>query len=244
GLVVGVSLYMHMWALAIFGYLVLATWAQHARVAKAAEPLKLAGLPDDPAALDEAQRRTLYAATWATFAPLTQQKIRGNARAQAFWMEQLYQRAILRAPSWLATVAVLALWAGGIGLSLVTLLPFVHRTVTWQVFRGDTFHVDVPQQGRVLKQDATYWAYTDDHSLFGIRHQRLANPATDYVGEVEAKLDAKPTGTPHEFTKDIKGHAMRMRVIAPGADRIGYILEAWPDDDIGLHFLDSFVPSP
>lgn len=244
GLLVAVSLYLEMWALAFFGYLVLVTWAQYARVARAGEALKTADLPEDPAALDEAQRRTLYEATWTTFAPLTQQKIRGKPRAQAFWMEQVHQRAILRAPSWLATLSVLALWAGGIGLALYTVVPLVHHTVTWQAYQGTSFHVDIPNDGRVLKDTATYWAYTDDHSLFGIRHQLLANAATDYVTEVEAKLDATPTDRPHEFVKDIKGKQMRMRVIAPGADRIGYILEAWPDNDVGRHFLDSFTPSP
>ena len=245
-IVVGVSLYMHFWALAFFGYLLLATWSHTRRVLAAAEPLKSQGLPEDPAQLDETQQRMLYLTAWNTLPPAWQMKWRGKPAPQANVMDQLHQRAIQRPPSWAASGGVLALWVGGIALAIVTLMPLRNRTASWHVYRGPSFTVEIPDRARVIKDKPTYLSFSDDESLLGIRYQTLQNPDTDYVSEVESKLspDAKPAGRPHEFLLPVKDHVLRMRVIAPGADRVGYILEAWPDDAIGIHFLDSFHAAP
>lgn len=254
-LVVGVSLYLHLWALAFFAYVALVTLPQTVRLLAAAEPLKTAGLPEDPAKLDESQLRVLHTTVWNTFTPQVKTRIRSKPAPQASWMEAFHQRAILRAPSWLATSAVLAMWAGGTALAAITLLPGVqrlatagaaHHVDTWRAYRGSWFTVDIPDGARVIADKPTYLAFTDDQSVVGVRYQTLQNPDTDYVAAIEAQLHktAQPASRPHDFIVMVKGQPMRLRVqppvVSPNGDRIGYTLEAWPDDDAGMHFLESF----
>lgn len=168
-LVVGVSLFYHLWALAFVGYLLLVTWPHRARVLKAAVGLRT--LPEDPAQLDDAQQRTLHTTMWSILPANWQARWRGKPQLQADAMTQLHERAVMQPPTWTATLAVLTLWAGALALAFVVVKPVLaRRHLPWQVFtdEGAGWTVEMPGDVRLLKRSDAMTTYRDDHGMFAI----------------------------------------------------------------------------
>lgn len=111
--VVVASLYLRFWALAAVGYLLLVGLPHRARLLAGAAKLRPLGWPDDPAALDEAQQRTLFRVAWDSLPDDWRARWRGKPRAQANMMEQMLTRATERPPSVLVSFGVFALWLAG-----------------------------------------------------------------------------------------------------------------------------------
>ncbi|MEO8550025.1 MAG: site-2 protease family protein [Kofleriaceae bacterium] len=246
-LVVGVSLYYHQYVLAFVGYVLLATWPHRARVLKAAEQLR--DLPADPARLDDDQQRTLHATMWSILPPNWQARWRGKPRPQANVMTQLHDRAVMRPPSWAATSAVLALWAGAMVLAFSVLRPvFAHRDVPWQPISDDAaaFTAELPNDVALVKRTDTMVTYRDDYGLFAIEYMALPTGG-DFVEMgrtvVAPKLHLELDGAAEAVGRTPDGHPERVKFVA-GDNGLGYILHASPDNAAAVRFFESFHATP
>jgi len=144
--VVVASLYFRFWVLAAVGYLLLVGLPHTARLLAGAAKLRPLGWPDDPAALDEAQQRTLFRAAWDSLPDNWRARWRGKARAQADMMEQMLTRATERPPSVLASLGVFALWLAGAALVVSGSIAAVNSPPHWRHHDNPAaaFSIDLP----------------------------------------------------------------------------------------------------
>lgn len=111
------ALWARFYVLAAIGGVMILGFGQRRRVLEAAQRLRGDALPEDPAALDDGQQRTLHRAMWAALPASWHARWRGNAPAQAAMMGQILERATQRPASGRATVAALGAWLVALALA-------------------------------------------------------------------------------------------------------------------------------
>jgi Zn-dependent protease len=252
--VVAASLYWHFWVLAVFGYLLIITLPERAKLLRAATTLGRIGLPEDPAALDEAQQRTLYRAMWDSVPATWNRQWRGKPQLQADRMEAVLRRASERPPSVLASLGIAGLWFAGLALVVVGAIAVVqspHAPLPWQRYESATapFAVDMPANVVVApsEQDAAHRTYDATATavwrgtVFHIAW--IAVPSSIvWMRKMHAQYEDHRArdGFEDEYVWGSSAHPqLRMKLYA--RDGFGYMLSVTPGDDPNVRrMFDSF----
>ena len=252
--VVAASLYWHFWVLAVFGYLLIVTLPQRAKLLRAAATLGRLGWPEDPAALDEAQQRTLYRAMWDSVPAAWHRQWRGKPQPQAERMEAVLRRATERPPSVLASLGIAGLWFAGLALVVVGAFAAVNSPnapARWHRYESPAapFSVDMPAEvvAEPSEQDAAHRTYDATAAavwrgtVFHIAW--IAVPSsTDWMRKMHAQYEDHRArdGFADEYVWGSSAHPqLRMKLYA--RDGHGYMLSVTPGDDPNMRrMFDSF----
>lgn len=135
--------YLKLWVLAAVGVFMLLMLPIRKQTLAAGTALRTAGLPADPATLDEPQRRTLFAALWA-YMPV---QWRGKPRAQASHMEALLEIATRRPTGFVVTLGLFIGWVAGVAITVVAVFAFVQgEPARWQRYEDahHQFWIELP----------------------------------------------------------------------------------------------------
>ncbi|MEO7093872.1 MAG: hypothetical protein ABI175_11520 [Polyangiales bacterium] len=137
--------YLKLWVLAIVGVFILLRLPLRKNVLAAGSKLRAAGLPQDPLGLDEAQRRTLFAAMWSVMPPLW----RGKHAIQAQAMDQVLDVATRQPTSLGVSFGLFIGWAVGIGVTVLAVIAFVAGPPpNWQRYedKAHRFSIELPSK--------------------------------------------------------------------------------------------------
>jgi len=141
-----------LWVLAIVGVFILLSLPNRKRILDLALPLRGHGLPSDPAALDDAQRRELYRIAIESLPPQRRERWRGKPQPKAQMIEQILERATQQSASATATAAQLGLWLAGLVVAFMGLAAAIGPS--WRPYTNDEGHfaIDMPAQPAVKEQ--------------------------------------------------------------------------------------------
>ena len=137
------AVWMKTWVFGVVGGFMVLSLPLRKRVLAAGAALRDQGLPEDPAALTDAQRRVLFEAMWRSMPP----QWRGKPQPQASTMAGILDNATQRPTSLAATVALFAGWLAGLGLTVVACIAFVvARPASWQTYqdKAGRFTIELP----------------------------------------------------------------------------------------------------
>lgn len=135
--------YLKLYVIGAVGIFMLMTLQIRGRILGAGNELRGLELPADPAALDDAQRRTLHAALWRVM-PM---QWRGKHRAQAGAMEQILEIATRQPTGLGVSLALIVAWAAGIAISVLAVFTLLHGPAAqWKQYEHATpaFTVELP----------------------------------------------------------------------------------------------------
>lgn len=135
--------YLKLWVLAIIGVFILIRIPLRKNVLAAGSKLRSEGLPQDPLALDEAQRRTLFAAVWAVVPPLWRTK----PAILAAQMDQVLDVATRQPTGIGVSVGLFVGWAAGIGVTVLAVIAFLGGPPAhWQRYedKAHRFSIELP----------------------------------------------------------------------------------------------------
>lgn len=139
----GGAVYLKLWISAFLGFFMLVGLPIRKKVLALGAELRSAGLPVEPAALDDAQRRMLFAALWKDMPP----QWKGKARTQASLMEQVLETATARPAGVAVSLSLILAWAAGIALVVVSVFAFIQGPpADWKRYEDKThqFTVELP----------------------------------------------------------------------------------------------------
>ncbi len=134
-----------LWVLAVVGYLLLVTLAHKHRMLAIAQRWRHRSPPENPAALADADRRSLFRDLWNSLPPQWQQKWRGKPRAFATNMQYIAERAAQQPASWAASAAILVVWAAAIAFGAWSLDGAF--ALHWRAYRSDAGHFTAMMPG-------------------------------------------------------------------------------------------------
>jgi Zn-dependent protease len=135
--------YLKLWVLAIVGVFILIRIPLRKNVLAAGSKLRGEGLPQDPLALDDPQRRTLFGAMWSVMPPLW----RGKHAIQAAQMDQILDVATRKPTGLGVSLGLFVGWAAGIGVTVLAVIAFLGGPPAhWQRYedKAHTFSIELP----------------------------------------------------------------------------------------------------
>ncbi|MCE9575643.1 MAG: site-2 protease family protein [Deltaproteobacteria bacterium] len=235
----GGGLYFRLWVLAMVGGFMVAVLPIRKRVLAAGAALRAQELPADPIALDDAQRRTVFAAVWA----LMPVQWRGKPRPQAATMEQLLDTATRRPTGLAASLALFVGWAAGLAVAVVAAIAFVAgEPANWQRYEDQQHQCSIELPAAPAETAMTTPGSGMLRAHLGRRGEYVViwtpvGPGVDWRSGMRAALGAQgatpvrkvpmPDGDPAEIL-DLKGQptwtllrgegAMAFAVLATGDD--------------------------
>ncbi len=238
-----------LWVLAAVGYVLLVTLGHRKRMLEVAHRWRDREPPEDPARLDEVSRRALFRDAWDMLPPKWQVRWRGKPRPQAATMQQIFERAAQRPPSWAASGAILAVWAAALAFAVWVLLAAL--APHWQRHEHQTPHFTCEMPG-----------HPKDSSILGGRMFATSVGKREYgvvwtdapdagwidrtrgVLLVTNKLVREVPGAPGEqwFVAHKDDHVIVARLLVAHGTGFMVLATAPSEDPDSFRFVQSFAP--
>ena len=139
------AVWMKSWVFGVVGGFMVLSLPLRKRVLAAGAALREEGLPEDPHALTDAQRRVLFQAMWRSMPP----QWLGKPHPQASTMAGILDNATQRPTSLVATIALFVGWLAGLALTAVACIALVvTRPASWKAYqdKAGRFTIEFPSK--------------------------------------------------------------------------------------------------
>ncbi len=242
------GIYLKLYILAIVGGFMLVTMGIRKHVLAAGSELRAQQLPRDPIALDDTQRRTLFAALWK-WMPV---QWRSKPRPQAGTMEQILDVATRQPTGLGVSFALFIGWAAAVAITVLAAFTFLHGPpAQWKVHQDPKHHfavelpasatettTSVPGQGMLVAQlgraeyGVTWMPLAAGADWRLMREPFLENAHGKLVRDV-----AMPDGPPAMIVT-LEGHDTW--VLIRGTDELAFIVIGTGPDELSERVIRSF----